>query len=83
MAVRDPSNAHWRDSARTPKFFGIDAFATFPLLLFFLHITWNTFILAIVCTLFFGILQRFGFTVLIFRRWIVNFIGGPQKKARL
>lgn len=77
-----PVNAHWRDSARNAKFFIVDAYAAVPLLLFLLHIRLWTFGLAVLATAFFGILERFGFTVPIFLRWLRTFLGGSYKFAR-
>ena len=72
-------NAHWRDTARSAKFFIIDAKAAFPFLLFLLHITLWTFIFACVATLFFTLLARWGFTVSVFWRWLRCLITGPRK----
>ena len=79
--MRNPATAHWRDSARTAKFFSIDARAALPLLLFLLHIKMWTFLLAIGVTLFFGLLQRFGFTLPVFFRWLRVMVGGKQRYA--
>lgn len=74
-------NAHWRDSARLAKFFFVDAVAAFPMLAFLLHIRWWTFILAVVTTLFFTVLRRYGFSIPVFFRWLRGFIAGPRKMA--
>lgn len=74
-----PPSAHWRDSARHPRFFLIDARAAFPLLLFVIHIRWWTFIVAVLSIIFFGLLERFGFTVPVFLRVIRGYIAGPRK----
>lgn len=79
--MRNPESAHWRDSARRAKFFVIDAYATFPLLLFLLHIRLWTFILAICTMAFFGTIEKFGFTVPVFLRWIRNFLAGNLKTS--
>ncbi len=76
------ANASWRDSARFPQFFGLDSRAVFPLFFFLLHISWWTFIVAVLFTAFFSILIRFGFTLGIFKRWTVAVIAGPRKVAR-
>jgi len=73
--------AHWRDSARTPKFFFIDGRAAFPMLIFLLHIRLWTFIVAVIATLFFTVLERFGFTLPVFGRWLRNFFAGHRKIA--
>lgn len=74
--------AHWRDSARRARFFLVDAQAAFPLVLFLLHIRVWTFVLAIVATIFFAALERYGFSVPVFLRWFRNFIAGNRKLAR-
>lgn len=74
-------NAHWRDSARSARFFIFDAKAVFPMFLFLIHITLWTFIIAIIATLFFTSLNRFGFTVEVFLRWLRSLIAGPRKMA--
>lgn len=79
--MRNP-NAHWRDSARIPRFYIMSAYAIFPLLFFVLHIRWWTFFLCLFAIIFFSILERFGFTIPIFLRWLKNFIGGTRKMAR-
>jgi len=79
MAARDLSDAHWRDSARRPRFFMIDAFAAFPLLIFLLHIRLWTFLLALIIIIFLGILERFKFTLPVFFRFIRSFLAGPHR----
>jgi intracellular multiplication protein IcmT len=74
-----PTEAHWRDSARIPRFFFIDARASFPLLLFLLHIRIWSFVLAILAMAFFALLERYGFSVTVFLRWIRSILAGPRK----
>ncbi len=73
------ASAHWRDSARATRFFLIDARAAFPLLLFLLHIRLWSFMLALVATIFFAALERYGFTLNVFLRWLRAFFAGPRK----
>ncbi|HET9843239.1 MAG TPA: IcmT/TraK family protein [Gammaproteobacteria bacterium] len=80
--MRNPATAHWRDSARRPKLFFMDAYSAFPLLLFLLHIRWWTFFLCIAAIAFFVILEKFGFTVPVFQRWIRAFLAGNTRIAR-
>ena len=61
-----PVNAYWRDSARSPRFFFMDAYAALPFVVLLLHIRLWTFILAIP----------------VFKRWLRTFIGGSYKFAR-
>lgn len=81
MAMIAPPNAKWRDSARTPRFFIVDATASFPLVIFLLHIRLWTFSLACGAILFFMVLERFEFTVPVFLRWIRSFLAGPDRIA--
>ncbi|MFZ4076539.1 MAG: IcmT/TraK family protein, partial [Legionellaceae bacterium] len=55
MAGFSPS-AHWRDSARSARFFLVDAKAAFPIFFFLMHIRIWTGVLVIVSALFFGII---------------------------
>lgn len=79
--ARIRTEAHWRDSARSARFFFIDARAAFPLLLFLLHIRIWSFLLALGAMLFFGALERYGFSLTVFLRWVRNILAGPQKAA--
>jgi len=71
----------WRDSSRNPRFFFVDANAAFPLVLFLLHVRQWTFFLALGAIIFFGILERFSFTVPIFLRWLRSSFAGPIRIA--
>lgn len=80
--MRNPETAHWRDSARTPKFFMIDAYSAIPLFLTLLHIRlWTIMLTSSVCV-FFMILNRFGFTLPVFLRLIRSFFAGNNRIAR-
>jgi intracellular multiplication protein IcmT len=74
--------AHWRDSARNVRFFFVDFRACFPLLILLFHIRLWTFILAVVATLFFTALERYGFSLAVFVRWLRAFVAGPRKIAQ-
>lgn len=74
--------AHWRDSARNVRFWIVDYRACFPLLLFLLHIRIWTFIVAVLATIFFATLERYGFTPAVFSRWLRSYIAGPRKFAK-
>lgn len=75
------ADAHWRDSARSARFFVVDYRAAFPLVLFLLHIRLWSFIVAIAATFFFALLERYGFTVTVFLRWARTMLAGPRKMA--
>ncbi len=74
--------AHWRDSARNVRLWVIDFRACFPLLLFLFHIRLWTFIAALLITGFFAGLERYGFSVAVFGRWLRSYIAGPRKIAQ-
>ncbi|MCE3238158.1 MAG: hypothetical protein K0R24_1139 [Gammaproteobacteria bacterium] len=74
--------AHWRDSARSVRLFFLDFRACFPLLVLMLHIRLWTFILALIATVFFATLERYGFTLMVFLRWFRAFIAGNRKIAQ-
>lgn len=75
-------DSHWRDSARTPMFFFVDARATFPLLFFLVHIRLWTFITALIFILFFAFIARFGFSVVVFLRMIRTTLAGKRKLSK-
>jgi intracellular multiplication protein IcmT len=77
----DMVNAHWRDTARTARFWIVDSTAVFPFLLWLLHMRVWTFAVAVLATAFFSILERWGFTVPVFLRWFRSTIAGPHKAA--
>jgi intracellular multiplication protein IcmT len=79
MALDD--STHWRDSARSARFFVVDARAAFPLLLFLLHIAWWTFAIAVISMIFFAVLEHYGFTLPVFLRTVRTFLAGPRKIA--
>jgi intracellular multiplication protein IcmT len=74
--------AHWRDSARNVRLWLVDYRACFPLLIFIFHISWITFFIVILSITFFGTLEHFGFTVVVFARWLRSLIAGPRKVAQ-
>lgn len=80
MAI-DP-NTHWRDSARPVKFFALDGRAVFPFILFLFYPTLWTLGIAVGLMIFFSILNRFGFTPIVFLRWARSMLAGPHKTAR-
>lgn len=81
MAGTFGADTHWRDSARIPRFFIVDARAAFPIFLFLMHIRYWTAELVVVSLIFFGILERYGFTIPVFFRWLRTFIAGPHKMS--
>jgi intracellular multiplication protein IcmT len=74
--------AHWRDSARPVRLWFIDFRACFPLLVLIFHIKLWTFLMAVVFVSFFALLERYGFSLIVFLRWLRSFISGPRKIAQ-
>lgn len=81
MANLIGQEAYWRDSARVPRFYFIDGKATFPIVLFLIHIRWWTFITVIIAILFFSILERYGFRLKVFLIWARSTIAGKRKMS--
>lgn len=75
-------SSHWRDSARSARFFMVDARAAFPLFLFLMHIRIWTGLLVLISAVFFAILEHYGFTVPVFLRWLRSFLAGGIKSAQ-
>ncbi|WP_367606370.1 IcmT/TraK family protein [Legionella sp. W05-934-2] len=73
--------SHWRDSARSARFFMVDARAAFPIFIFLMHIRIWTGVLVIVSALFFGFIEHYGFTVPVFLRSIRSLIAGRTRSA--
>ena len=82
MAGTFSSTAHWRDSARPARFFMLDARAAFPVFIFLLHIRLWTALLVLATALFFGAIEKFGFTVPVFLRWLRCFLAGNLKSSK-
>jgi intracellular multiplication protein IcmT len=80
--ARTTSDAHWRDSARTPRFYFMDSLAAFPLLIFFLHVRLWTFFTAIGIIFFLVVLEKFKFTLPVFKRWLRSTLAGPLRVAK-
>jgi len=74
--------AHWRDSARSVRLWLVDFRACFPLLLLIFHIRLWTFLVTLVAIAFFGALERYGFSLIVFLRWFRSFLAGPRKIAQ-
>jgi intracellular multiplication protein IcmT len=82
MAGGFSETAHWRDSARSARFFMVDARAAFPIFLFLMHIRIWTGSLVLISAVFFGIIEHYGFTVPVFLRWIRCFLAGSLKSSQ-
>ena len=82
MADGFAHTAHWRDSARSARFFVVDARAAFPIFLFLMHIRIWTAVLVLVSAVFFGIIEHYGFTVPVFLRTVRSFLAGNLKSSQ-
>lgn len=82
MASQFSATAHWRDSARTARFFIVDARAAFPIFFFLIHIKVWTAVLVLISVIFFGVIEHYGFTVPVFLRWLRGFIAGKNKSSQ-
>lgn len=70
---------HWRDSARQPRFFIIDANIIWPMLLFLFAMSMRTTILLVGSAIFLLALERTNFTIMKFLRYIYVFVGGRMR----
>lgn len=82
MAGGFSATSHWRDSARSARFFIVDARAAFPVFLFLMHIRVWTGLLVLVSSIVFVVVEHYGFTVPVFLRWIRTFLAGRMKSAQ-
>ena len=78
--ARVVNEAHWRDSARSVRFFIWDGQLAFPLIIPILYPrsywTWGIAFFAII---FFSVLNRYGFSPIVFLRWVRAAIAGKRK----
>jgi intracellular multiplication protein IcmT len=74
--------SHWRDSGRMPRLFMIDARSAFPLLLFLMHIKLWSFILALIVTIFFAIIEHYGLSATVFFRSVRTVLAGKIKPSK-
>lgn len=76
------ATSHWRDSARSARFFIVDARAAFPIFLFLMNIRIWTGVLVLISAVFFGIVEHYGFTIPVFLRWIRTILAGSIKSSQ-
>lgn len=72
---------HWRNTARPVRFFSVDARASFPILLFVMHMRLWTLIFAVVVILVFFILERMGLNLPVAMRRLRLFFTGDKRPA--
>lgn len=78
MANQD-SFTHWRDSARTPMFFTVDARAALVVFLFFLRPNWYTFGAVIAVLVFLSVLNYFKIPLMVAFRIAKGVLAGRIK----
>lgn len=71
--------AHWRDSALTPRFFSVDARASFVVLFFMVRPHWYTFISVVLVLVFLSILNYYNISLVAAMRLLRTFLIGPKK----
>ncbi len=82
MAKQD-TYSHWRDSARTPKFFVADARGVFALLLLLFYPRWYTLIIAVVVFSGLAVLNYLHIPLMVAARLARGYLSGPRKHIRL
>jgi len=75
-------DSHWRDTAREPKLFIVNANASVPLLLFLLHIRWWTFFASTGTVAFLMIINYYGFNIPNFFRFLRAQLAGRRRISR-
>ena len=73
------NEAHWRDSARSVRFFIWDGKLAFPMILPLMYMRIWTWCVAWVFMVFFSVLNRYGFTPIVFLRWLRCKVAGRRK----
>lgn len=81
LTMKSDAQAHWRDSARSIKFFIWDGKAAFPMVLFLVYMHVWTLIVAVASMMFFTLLNRYGFSPIVFLRWLRSTLAGHRKMA--
>lgn len=73
---------NWRETARSPRIFFLDARALVPLFIFLFHMRFWTFCVAAVGITFFAILEQLGFGIdVLFRLVRVKLIGNYRPSS--
>ncbi len=77
--MRNDVYTHWRDSARVPRLFVVDARVALLLALTLFHPRWWTLISTLVVMVIFGILEYFKLTIPVALRLGRGYISGKRK----
>jgi len=71
----------WRDSARTVRFFIFDAKAGIPFFFFLAHVSYWTLAISVLSFVVFGVLERFGYSLVVALRLLRSTLAGPVRFA--
>lgn len=78
--AKEEAYIHWRDSARIPKFFTVDARAAVVVFVFFLRPNWYTLGVAVGFFVFLSLLDYFKIPLMVGLRIFMGGIGGKVKQ---
>jgi intracellular multiplication protein IcmT len=73
---------HWRDTARSARFFIVDYRACFALLILMFLPNKITFIACMLVLAFFCLLEQLGFTIPVFFRWLRVLLAGKHRYSK-
>lgn len=71
----------WRNTGRTVRFFIFDAKAGIPFFFFLAHVSYWTLAISVLSFVIFGVLERFGFSMVVALRLLRSTLAGPVKYA--
>ena len=71
-------DTHWRDSARSIRFFIWDGKAAFPLFIVLIWPRLWTLLVALIAMVFFTFMNRYGYTPIVFFRSMRSFLDGRR-----
>lgn len=69
----------WRDTARTVRFFIFDAKAGIPFFFFLAYVSYWTFAISVLSFVVFGVLERFGYSLVVALRLARSKLAGPVR----
>ncbi len=71
----------WRDTGRTVRFFIFDAKAGIPFFFFLAHVSYWTLAISVLSFVVFGVLERFGYSLVVALRLARSTLAGPVRFA--
>lgn len=72
---------NWRDTARPVRLWMVSANATFPVVFSLFHLRTWTILVAIACIVALTVLEYYGFTLVVFIRYLRSMIAGKRRTA--